>query len=162
MDPPGIAYGAEENRGESDLALRGEEDGVQENRDEESSFLQEVLSSLKTPIASCSLDVESEDVVLKIEEKMKEKEREDVQIEEGEEVKEGEAKEDELVGYQAGSVLADQTTEEEEEAATLSTSSPSCQDVEEEKVEDKDEDAAEEEEEELVVEHVSQHGVCIF
>ncbi|XP_045885821.1 capping protein-inhibiting regulator of actin dynamics isoform X2 [Micropterus dolomieu] len=160
MDPPGIAYGAEENRGESDLALRGEEDGVQENRDEESSFLQEVLSSLKTPIASCSLDVESEDVVLKIEEKMKEKEREDVQIEEGEEVKEGEAKEDELVGYQAGSVLADQTTEEEEEAATLSTSSSStsCQDVEEEKVEDKDEDAAEEEEEELVVEHVSQHG----
>ncbi|XP_070769529.1 CRACD-like protein [Enoplosus armatus] len=162
LDPPGLAYGAEENRDES------EEDGVQENREEESSFLQEVLSSLKTPLAPCSLGVETEGVVLEVEEEAKGGEREDVEIEEGEEVKEEEAEVDEPVGYQAtpaASLLSDQTTEEEEEeeeeeeVATLGTSTPSFLNVEEEeKVEDKEEEAAEEEEEALMVEEVSQHG----
>ncbi|KAM9357099.1 uncharacterized protein ABDE67_004671 [Symphorus nematophorus] len=166
LDPPGIAYGTEEKRAESDL--RGEEDVVQENKEEESSFLQEVLSSLKTPLAS-SLGVETEGVVLEIKEEVKEKEREDV--EEGEEVKEEEAEVEEPVSYQAapvGSLLSDQTAEEEEEeeekeeVATLSRRTPSCQDAEkEEKVEDKEEEAAaaaeeeEEEEEELTVEQFS-------
>ncbi|XP_075959484.1 uncharacterized protein LOC142962741 isoform X2 [Anarhichas minor] len=151
LDPPGIAYGAEERGVESDLTLSGEEDGVQDNGEEESSFLQEVLSSLKTPLSSCSLGMEPEGVVLEIEEEEKEKEREDVEVEEGEEVKEEEAAVDEPVGYQAaaaGSLLSDHTAEEEEEVATLSTP---CRDVEE----DEEEEAAEEEE--LVVEHVCQH-----
>ncbi|KAM6952267.1 uncharacterized protein PEZ65_010957 isoform 2-T2 [Lycodopsis pacificus] len=159
LDPPGIAYGAEERGVESDLALSGEEDGVQDNGEEESSFLQEVLSSLKTPLSSCSLGMEPEGVVLEIEEEedAKEKEREDIQVEEGEEVKEEEAAVEEPVGYQAaaaGSLLSDHTAEEEEEeeeeVATLST--PSCRDVEED---EEEEEAAEEEE--LVVEHVCQH-----
>lgn len=162
LDPPGIAYGAEEKEFESDLELSGEEDGVQESMEEESSFLQEVLSSLKTPLASCSLGMETESAVLQIEEDVNEKQREDAEIEEGEEVKEEEAEVNEPVGYQAapaGSLLSDQTTEEEEEeeeeVTTLSTTS--CQDVEEEeKVEDKEEEGAAEVEE-LVVEQV-----CIF
>lgn len=166
LDPPGIAYGVEENRVQSDLALRGEEDGAQEHSEEESSFLQEVLSSLKTPLVSSSLGVETEGLVLEIEEEVKEEEREDVQIEEGEEVKEEDAEVDEPVGYQAapaGSLLSDQTEEEEEEVATLSRSAPSYEDVEaEEKVEDKEEEAAEEEEEELIVEEFSRYDVCIF
>ncbi|KAL7395396.1 hypothetical protein ABVT39_015885 [Epinephelus coioides] len=157
LDPPGIAYGTDEKGVESDLALSEEEDGVQENREEESSFLQEVLSSLKTPLASCSLGMETEGAVLQIEE-VKEKEREDAEIEEGEEVKEEEVEVEEPVSYQAvptGSLLSDHTTEEE--VTTLSA--PSCQDVEEEeKVEYKGDEAAEEEEEEPVVEQVSQHG----
>ncbi|XP_042348878.1 retinitis pigmentosa 1-like 1 protein isoform X2 [Plectropomus leopardus] len=161
MDPPGTAYGTEEKEVEGDLALSGEEDGVQDNREEESSFLEEVLSSLKTPLASCSLGVETEGAVLAIEEEVKDKEKEDFKLEEGEEVNEEEAEVHEPVSYQAapaGSILSDRTTEEEEEeeeeVTTLST--PSCQDIEkEEKVEDKGEEAAEEEEEDLVVE---QHG----
>ncbi|XP_041800640.1 probable serine/threonine-protein kinase kinX isoform X2 [Chelmon rostratus] len=159
LDPSGIAYGAEENMAESDLVLRGEEGGVQEDREEEGSFLQEVLSSLKTPLAPCSLGVETEGVVIETEEEVKEKEREDVEVEveEGEEVKEEEAEVDEPASYQAApALLSDQTTEEEEEVATLS--SPSCQDVEEEeKVEEKEEEAAEEEEEELEVEQFNAH-----
>ncbi|XP_070693276.1 capping protein-inhibiting regulator of actin dynamics [Pempheris klunzingeri] len=164
LDPPGIAYGAKEDRAESDLALRGEADGVQGNMEEESSFLEEVLSSLKTPLASCSLGAETEGVVLEIEEEEKEKEREDLVIEKGAEVEEEEAEVDEPIGYQAAPAgsLSDQTTEEEEEVSTLST--PPCQVVEEEeKVGDKEEEETaeeeeeEEEEEELVVEHFSQH-----
>ncbi|XP_070818058.1 caldesmon isoform X2 [Chaetodon trifascialis] len=161
LDPSGVACGTEESRSESDLAPRGDEGGVQENREEEGSFLQEVLSSLKTPLTSCSLGMETEDVVTGTEEEVKVKEREDVEVEEGEEVKEEEAEVEQPASYQAApahSLLSDQTTQEEDEVAALIT--PSCQDVEEEeKVEDEEEEAAEEEEEEeLVVERFSQHG----
>ncbi|XP_076595861.1 uncharacterized protein LOC143326204 isoform X2 [Chaetodon auriga] len=162
LDPSGIASGTEESRSESDLVPRGDEGEVQENREEEGSFLQEVLSSLKTPLASCSLGVETEDVVTETEEEVKEKEREDVEVEEGEEVKEEEAEVDQSASYQAApahSLLSDQTTEEEEEEEVAALSTPSCQDVEEEeKVEDEEEEAAEEKEEELVVERFSRHG----
>lgn len=172
LDPPGVAYGAEENREENELVLGGEDDEVQEGREEESSFLQEVLSSLKTPLSSDSLSMETEGVVLEIEEDMREEEegredkdedkgeevmeeeREDVDAEEGEEVKEEESEVDEPVGHQAApadSLHSDQTTEEE--VTTLSMSYPSHQDVEEEE-EGEEEEA---EEEELVVEHFSQH-----
>ncbi|XP_027134766.1 probable serine/threonine-protein kinase kinX isoform X2 [Larimichthys crocea] len=166
LDPVGVTYGVEEDRAECDLTLREEDDDddIQETREEESSFLQEVLSSLKTPLSSCSLGVETEGVVLEIEEEVKEMEGEDVEVEEeGEEVKEEEAELDEPVSYHAapaGSLLSDQTAEEdeeeEEEVATLSA--PCCQDVQEEKRDEEEEEAEEEEEEELVVERFSQHG----
>jgi len=155
LDPQGVASGAEERGVESDLALSGEEDGLQENgeEEEESSFLQEVLSSLKTPLASRSLAVETEGVVLE------EEEGEDVEVEEGEEVKEEEEEEEEAaMDEPAGSLLSCHTADEEEEEeqkelATLSTAS--CRDVEEEEGE------GGAEEEELVVEQVCQHDVCI-
>ncbi|KAI3352004.1 hypothetical protein L3Q82_020826 [Scortum barcoo] len=160
MDPPGIAYGVKENSVRSDPALRGEEDGAQETREEESSFLQEVLSSLKTPLAPHSLGVETEGIVLEIEEEVKEEEREDVQIEEGEEMKEEEVEVEEPVAYQAApsrSLLSEE--EEEEEVVALSMRTPSCEDAEEEeKVEDEEERASEEEEEELVVEQFSHYS----
>ncbi|XP_059202186.1 probable serine/threonine-protein kinase kinX isoform X2 [Centropristis striata] len=166
LDPPGTSYGVEDKSVESDLALSGEEeeDGVQENREEEeSSFLQEVLSSLKTPLASCSLSMKTEGMVLEIEEEEEEEvvvveeekeEREEVEIEEGEEVKEEEeeAEVEEPVGDQAApaaSLSSDPTTEEEE--ATLRA--PSSEDAEEEqKVEEVEEEEAAEEEEERVIE----------
>lgn len=161
LDPPGIAYGAEENRDESELALRGEEDRVQENTGEEaaeeegeSSFLQEVLSSLKTPLASCSLSMETEGGILKMEEEVKEKDSEEFEIEEGEEMKEEEPEVDEAVSYRAdpsGSVLLGHTTEEEEDAATVS-----CQEEVVPEKELKEEEAEEE------GERISQHSVCIF
>ncbi|XP_026213528.1 DUF4592 domain-containing protein isoform X2 [Anabas testudineus] len=165
LDPAGLAYGAEENRDESALALIGEKDRVQEDEDEEeeeeeeegekeeeSSFLQEVLSSLKTPLASCSLGVETEDVVLKTEEEVKEKEVEEFDIEEGEEMTEEEPEVNEVVTYQAatlGSLLLAHTTEEEEDTATVS-----CQ----EEVVPEEDLKEEETEEEVAVEQISQHG----
>ncbi len=164
MDPPGVAYGAEENRAECDLVLRADE--VQENREEESSFLQEVLSSLKTPLASSSLGMEAEGVVLETEEESKNEEREDVKVGEGELVKDEEAQEDEPASSEAvpvESLLSEQTSEEKQEVTTLSTSTPSPEGAEEEeKVEDEDSSSsAAEEEEELTVEQFSPHGVCI-
>ncbi|XP_039975620.1 capping protein inhibiting regulator of actin dynamics isoform X2 [Xiphias gladius] len=152
LEPPGIAQGAEEN--EADSKLGAEEDGVQENKEEESSFLQEVLSSLKTPLTSCPPGVETEGVVLELEEE----EKEEAEVEDGEEVKEEEAEGDEPVSYQAapsGSLLLGHATEEEEEV-----SNHSCQEevvlTEEEEEEEEEEEA--EEEEELAVELFSQHG----
>lgn len=136
--------------------MSGEEDGIQENREEEeSSFLQEVLSSLKTPLSSCSLMTEGVDLEIKEEVK----EREVVEME-GEEVEQEEEEEVvEPVGYQAApvdSILSHQSSQEE--VSTLSTAS--CQDVEQEESMEVKEEAALEEEE-LVVEEVSQYCVCI-
>lgn len=167
MDSLGIGYGDEENRDENELALRGEEDSVQEDAEEEeaekeeeekeeSSLLQEVLNSLKTPLASCSLGMETEDVVLKMEKRIKEAEGEEFEIEEGEEMKEEEPERDEALSYQAdtsGSILLGHTTEEEEDIDTVS-----CQD---ELVPDEELKEEKEEEEEVSVEQFSQHGVCI-
>ncbi|KAM8909683.1 uncharacterized protein AB9W97_006414 isoform 2-T2 [Spinachia spinachia] len=125
LDPPGIAYGAEKRWAESDLALSGEEDEAHGNVEEESSFLQEVLSSLKTPLSSCSLDREPAGVVLEMEEEeLKGREREDVDLQEGEEVIEEEAH------------------SLEEEVPALNT--PSGRDVEEEEEEEEEESPEEE------------------
>uniref|UniRef100_A0A3Q3KUZ5 Uncharacterized LOC113144137 n=1 Tax=Mastacembelus armatus TaxID=205130 RepID=A0A3Q3KUZ5_9TELE len=148
MDPPDIASGAEENRVETDLVLTGEEDSEERNREEESSLLQEVLSSLKTPLVTCLLNAETEGVGLTMEDEMNKKQREEVETEGGAELKEEEAEVDEPVSFQAtypGSLLLGHTTEEEE-LVTLS-----CQ--EEEKVvaveeEVKGQEAKEQEEEE--------------
>ncbi|XP_008300791.1 probable serine/threonine-protein kinase kinX isoform X2 [Stegastes partitus] len=148
LDSPGLSDKAEDNKDESYSASGGEDDddGVHETREEESSFLQEVLSSLKTPLVS--LDVETEGVVVE----MKEEEDEEM----SEEVKE---EEDEPVGHQAApstSVLSVQTTEEEKEADTQE------EEEEEEEVAAVEEEVKggedeEEEEEDLVVEQFNQH-----
>lgn len=124
------------------MLQRGGEDGVCELAEEESSFLQEILSSL-TPLTSCSLGVET--VGLKVEE-------EEIQEEE-----EGPQEEKPPVSYQdepSGSLMYQTTEEEEEEVATVSTGSPSSLDDEG--------DRGEEEEEQLVVEQFSQDCVCII
>ncbi|GLD61874.1 FK506-binding protein 5-like protein [Lates japonicus] len=159
LDPPGISYGAEESSVERELVLRAEDDEVQENQEEESSFLQEVLSSLKTPLASCPLGVETEGIVLEMEEEIKEKEKEEEEeIEDEEEVKEEEAEEVEPVSYEAapsGLLVLGHTTEEEDKVST-----PPCQTEVipiEEEAKDEEGEAAAEEEEELAVEQFD-HG----
>ncbi|XP_067374167.1 capping protein-inhibiting regulator of actin dynamics isoform X3 [Channa argus] len=157
LDPACVANGAEENRAASEFALSEEEDRVQESRGDESSLLQEVLSSLKTPLAPCSLGMEVESVgLMETVEEVKEKERQEADVEEGEDMKEGEAEVDEELGYQAapsGTILLGQTTKEEEQVA-----SPSCQEevvVPEEEVKEHEET---EKKGEVVVERFSQHG----
>ncbi|XP_047196520.1 LOW QUALITY PROTEIN: probable serine/threonine-protein kinase kinX [Hippoglossus stenolepis] len=165
LDPPGIAYGAEKSRVESELALRADEDEVQENdeeeeEEEESSFLQEVLSSLKTPLTSCSLRLDTEDDVMEMKEETNEKEKEVVEMEDGEKVEEEEAEEDEPVGYQAApSLMLGHPTEKKEEVSVLSIEEEVAP-VEEEAESDEEEEAAaaEEEEEELVVELFIPHS----
>lgn len=163
LDPPTITYGAAESKVENDQ--REERNEVQDHREEENSFLQEVLSSLKTPLDSCSLGMETEGVDQEIKEEVKKKEREDVETDEGEEVKEEELEVEEPLSYQAPpsyTLLSEESTEKEEEVVASVTGSP-WQDVEgDEKVDDEAEEAVEEEEEEeAVVEPVSQLDVCI-
>ncbi|XP_077465428.1 uncharacterized protein LOC144082269 isoform X2 [Stigmatopora argus] len=105
----------------------------------DSSFLQEVLSSLKT---SCTPCVDSEDVVLEIKEQLKE------------ENKETEDEDEDMFNVVApcDSVLMDQSSEDDgEEISTLSSSFLHVDEVEES--EDDDEEV---EEEELVVERFNQ------
>ncbi|XP_030001320.1 cancer-related regulator of actin dynamics isoform X2 [Sphaeramia orbicularis] len=180
MDPPGTVYETEENRDRSDseLGLTGGEDGEQETEEEEekeeSSFLQEVLSSLKTPLNSL---VETESIVLEMEmeqeegknreDEKEEEEEEKAETEEGEEVKEEEEDVEEAVMDQAvvsGSSVSDQNTKEEEEEEEVTTTTASYNDakeevkhVEEEEEEEDSTEEEEEEEEELVVEHFSQY-----
>ncbi|KAM9849926.1 uncharacterized protein ACBR49_007189 [Aulostomus maculatus] len=142
LDRMATACGKEEDKDDDrDLTLeKGGEDGVQvtaeqEEEEEESSFLMEVLSSLKTPLASCSLGVETEGVIL--------------EMEEVGEVKEDEAEIEEPVDHQeapSGSLPMCQTPEEEEWAPDQGTSTPSSLAVDEEE-NNKDEDQEKEEEE---------------
>ncbi|XP_061642617.1 capping protein-inhibiting regulator of actin dynamics isoform X1 [Phyllopteryx taeniolatus] len=134
----------EENMDGPDL---GEEDGLGDGV--AGDFLQEVLSSLKKPLPSCSPCVDSEDLVLEIKEEKKETEDE-------QEVK------NEPAFHQVApcdALLLDQSSEEEEEEEELATlSNPSLHVDEKEESEDDDEKEEEEEveEEELVVERFSQ------
>lgn len=157
LDPPGVAYRAEENRDANDLAFReGEDEGTGEEvggeEEEETSLLQEVLSSLKTPLPSCSLSIEAECDILKVEQEV------EFEIEEGEEMKEEGVELAETDVYQyspSGFELLSHTTEEEEDTSTVS-----CQEevVPEEQLEEEQAD----EEEEILVELINQHGVCTF
>nr|XP_043896824.1 capping protein-inhibiting regulator of actin dynamics [Solea senegalensis] len=153
LDPPGTTYGSVENKDENELELQADEDGGQEDREEESSFLQEVLSSLKTPLVSCSLSVETEGVTLKTDEETEETENNVVDKEDEEKGKEEEADVEEPVSYQcvlSGSPPMGHTAEEEEEEVSILP----CQ---EEMVPSEEEAKSEEEgeeEEELVVERV--------
>ncbi|KAM4621942.1 uncharacterized protein ACJ7VT_006246 isoform 3-T3 [Polymixia lowei] len=169
LDPPGTAYGRAESgvelhleEGEDAVLSNIGELGGGESGEEESSFLQEVLSSLKTPLNSCSLGLESDNVVLEVEEEMKEEAEEAEEakeMEEGEEgeveterdeVKEEETEVDEPVSHQAPP-SASMAQEEEEEVVALGRTAPSCQAVEEE------EDDDNEKEDEEVVEQSRQH-----
>ncbi|XP_044219538.1 capping protein-inhibiting regulator of actin dynamics isoform X3 [Thunnus albacares] len=150
QDPPGITYETEETRDDENPTLEKGGEVVQETGEEGGSFLQEVLSSLKTPLAPCSLGAETE-AVLEIKE---EKDKEEAEGEEREEVKEEDTEVEEPVGYQAapsGSLLLGQSTEEEEEEAATT----SCQDDEEE---NKDEEELEAEEEQQEVERFIKHS----
>ncbi|XP_026042391.1 uncharacterized protein KIAA1211-like isoform X1 [Astatotilapia calliptera] len=146
-----MASSAAESKNVSDSASESEEDGLQNHGEEENSFLQEVLSSLKTPLVSASLDMKTEGAVLEMkEEEVKEKEEEEVEMEEEEEVKEEEEEVDESLSSQAApscSMLSDQTTKEEEQVVTSL-----WQEEEEGGVDAEEETEEEEEEEEPAVE----------
>ncbi|XP_072252318.1 uncharacterized protein [Leuresthes tenuis] len=155
MDPLSVFHVAEDNAASDSSS--GEEDVVQESRDEESSFLEEVLSSLKTPLASCSL--ETEDVVLELEE-MEEKEKERVETEESVETEGKEDEAEEPVGYQAASscsIQSEQTSEGEEGGVERPSLQEEVVAVGEE-VKDGEEKVAENEEEDLVLEPFTQHS----
>lgn len=151
MGSPSIPYKAADYHAESDSASV-EDYVIQENKEEESSFLEEVLSSLKTPLVSASLDMETEDIVLEMKEEKDEEEEVDCVEIKGEEPQ---------VSNRASScsVQSDQASEEEEE-----TVGPSMQQevnaIEEE--ERSRERQTENEEEDLVVERCTQDGVCVF
>lgn len=156
-----MASSAAESKDVSDSASESEEDGLQNHGEEENSFLQEVLSSLKTPLVSASLDMKTEGAVLEMkEEEVKEKEEEEVEMEEEEEVKEEEEEVDESLSSQAApscSMLSDQTTKEEEQVVTSL-----WQEEEEGGVDAEEETEEEEEEEEPAVERFIRSDVWIF
>ncbi|XP_029021869.1 capping protein-inhibiting regulator of actin dynamics isoform X2 [Betta splendens] len=154
LDPAGVACGAEESRDDSELAFREEDDrgAEEEEEEEESSFLQEVLSSLKTPLPSCLLNTEADGGVLEMEREVKEEDKEEFEIEEGEEMKEEGAELEETDIHQSSPSdpeLSSQTSEEEEDAATVS-----CEDevIPEEELEEE-----QSEEEEVLLEEINQH-----
>ncbi|XP_075899522.1 uncharacterized protein LOC142899687 isoform X5 [Nelusetta ayraudi] len=148
----------EEEKEEEEEKDAGEaEEKEKPDRGEETSFLQEVLSSLKTPLESRSLGVESEDVVLEVKEEVEAREAMGAE-EENQEVMEEDEEAEEPVNYQAAPdscPLSSQTAEkeekeekeeeeEEEEVNTLSTRAP------------EEEENVKVEEEEPVAEHSSQ------
>uniref|UniRef100_A0A8C7YJD6 DUF4592 domain-containing protein n=1 Tax=Oryzias sinensis TaxID=183150 RepID=A0A8C7YJD6_9TELE len=129
---PSTSSTEEDNQAESG-STSGGEPAFQE-KDGESSLLEEVLSSLKTPLKPCSLDGEDVEEVLEPKEEMEKKQ------------KEVEEKEEERVDIQTASpcsVLSDLTTDDQR---------GSCQEeddsVEEEKAAKEEEEALNEEEEE--------------
>ncbi|XP_047209772.1 proteoglycan 4 isoform X3 [Girardinichthys multiradiatus] len=150
--PPGFLC-AVDNNSDTD-SLSGEEDMMQESTEEESSFLDEVLSSLKT---SHSTDVDISGVLLEME-KM-EKEEKVIEIDERVEMKGEEAEADDPTGCEATalySVMSDQTTEDEEEVLLHSLQEEEV--AVEEEVKRTEEEADAEEEEEIVVERFIQHS----
>ncbi|XP_068596361.1 CRACD-like protein [Brachionichthys hirsutus] len=158
LHPPAAA---QENRDGSDLGEEksGKENEIQENREEESSLLQEVLSSLKTPLVSSSLAMEPDASVQEIEEEVMEKEREAVEVEEREvveEVKGEKAETGERLSYQAAPADSLQSKEEEEEIDTSCTSA--CQNGEEVEEANDEEEEASEEEEKGAAGQSSEHG----
>uniref|UniRef100_A0A3P9LED8 DUF4592 domain-containing protein n=1 Tax=Oryzias latipes TaxID=8090 RepID=A0A3P9LED8_ORYLA len=130
---PSTSSTEEDNQAESGSTSGGEA-AFQEEKDGESSLLEEVLSSLKTPLKPCSLDGEDVEEVL---EPKKEMEKNQKEVEE---------KEEERVDIQTASpcsVPSYLTTEDQRD---------SCQEeddfVEEEKAAKEEEEAVNEEEEE--------------
>ncbi|XP_019739533.1 proteoglycan 4 isoform X5 [Hippocampus comes] len=136
-----LVNGKEENTDGPDLA---EDNGFEEGVEDDSSFLQEVLNSLKTPLPSCTSCVDSEDVVLEVTE-------ENNETEDQEEVKDEPAF-DHLAPRDT--FRFDQSNEEETKEEVAISTSPHLYVDEEEESEDDDE--KEEEEEEPVVERFTQ------
>ncbi|XP_024863178.1 histone-lysine N-methyltransferase SETD1B isoform X4 [Kryptolebias marmoratus] len=115
-DPLSLASVSREAEGHRSDTDSSSEEELQGEAEDESSFLEEVLSSLKTPLSPRSPD--ADDVVL--ETKEEEVEEEEAGTEERVEIKEEEeeAEVEEPVGHQLTppcSILTDQTEEEEEE-----------------------------------------------
>ncbi|XP_011478780.2 probable serine/threonine-protein kinase kinX isoform X2 [Oryzias latipes] len=130
---PSTSSTEEDNQAESGSTSGGEA-AFQEEKDGESSLLEEVLSSLKTPLKPCSLDGEDVEEVLEPKEEMEKNQ------------KEVEEKEEEQVDIQTASpcsVLADLTTDEQRDSCQEEDDS-----VEEEKAAKEEEEAVNEEEEE--------------
>ncbi|KAM4586035.1 uncharacterized protein V3H82_004996 isoform 2-T2 [Fundulus diaphanus] len=149
--PPGFSS-AVDDRSESGSSS-GEDDTAQESREDESSFLDEVLSSLKS---SRSPDVEISGVVLEMDE-MEEEEEKVVEIDERVGMKSEEAEVARPTDCEAValcSVMSDHTAQEEEEGLLQS---PQEEDVAlEEELKSTEEEEEEEEEEEIVVERFIQ------
>ncbi|XP_058505610.1 capping protein-inhibiting regulator of actin dynamics-like isoform X3 [Solea solea] len=157
LDPPGTTYGSVENKDENELELQADEDGGQEDKEEESSFLQEVLSSLKTPLVSCSLSVETEGVTLKTDEETEETANNVVEKEDEDKGKEEEADVEEPVSSQcvlSGSPPMGHAAEEEEEEVSILPCQEEMVPSEEEAKSEEEREEEGEEEEELVVERV--------
>ncbi|XP_051926837.1 CRACD-like protein isoform X2 [Hippocampus zosterae] len=135
-----LVNGNEEN---TDGPYLVEDNGFEEGVEDDSSFLQEVLSSLKTPLPSCTSCVDSDDVVLEVT-------QEDNETEDQEEVNDEPAF-DEVAPRDT--VRFDQSNEEEAKEEVAISTSPHLYVDEEEESEDDDE---KEEEEEPVVERFPQ------
>ncbi|XP_012720080.3 capping protein inhibiting regulator of actin dynamics isoform X2 [Fundulus heteroclitus] len=161
--PPGFSSAADD-RSESGSSS-GDEDAAQESREDESSFLDEVLSSLKS---SRSPDVEISGVVLEMDETEEEEEEEEeekvMEIDERVGMKSEEAEVARPTDCEAVvlcSVMSDHTAreeeEEEEEEEEGLLRSPQEEDVAlEEELKSTEEEEEEEEEEEIVVERFIQ------
>ncbi|KAF7227848.1 CRACD-like protein isoform X2 [Nothobranchius furzeri] len=144
--PAGVSCGAEDR----DSVSEGE-DVVQRSDEVASSFLEEVLSSLKTPLSSHVADEETEGVVMETKEETKEEQNKEVETDQSVEMMEEEEEVEEPVGCQDASfssVLSDQTHEEEEEL-------PNTYSLEEEDVEMGEK--AESREEDEAVEQLTRH-----
>ncbi|KAM9740829.1 uncharacterized protein ACNS7B_012138 isoform 2-T2 [Menidia menidia] len=118
LDPTFISHKLEDTPLQS-YSSSEEDDVIQEGRDEESSLLEEVLSSLKTPLGSSSL--ETEEVVLELEETDDAEAM--AETEESAEIKGEEDEAEEPVCRQTASpcsTLSSQTSEEEEGAGSSS------------------------------------------
>ncbi|KAM9376758.1 uncharacterized protein KZ484_009242 isoform 2-T2 [Pholidichthys leucotaenia] len=157
-----IPKGLEENEDGSDSSLSGREDQVEKNGEEEGSLLQEVLSSLKTPLTSRLLDPETEVRTLERREEVEEENKLEVQVEGEEEEHEEEEEEEEADGHQAVPacpLLSSQTSKEREDEDVVVTAS--CQEEEDDAGEEEvegGEHESEEEEESSAVESFVPHG----
>lgn len=167
--PAGVSCKNEDHHSDSS----SEEEGVQGDGEEENSFLEEVLSSLKAPLYSHSPDVEAEGVVQAIkleseEEETETEERVEMTVESEEEEEETKErvvmKEVSEVNKPVNhyfsnpcSVLNDQTEEEEKEVEAH-TSSLQDEDAEEVKC---NEEGADTEGEDLTVEQSTQYSVGV-
>ncbi|XP_037531051.1 histone acetyltransferase KAT6B [Nematolebias whitei] len=159
--PAGVSYKTEDHHSDSS----SEEEGVQGDRAEESSFLEEVHSSLKAPLYSHSPDVETVLEIKSEEEEAETEERVEMTVESDEEEEETKeivamkevAEVNKLVNHYLSypcSVLNDQTEEEEKEAEAH-TSSLQDEDAEEVKG---NEEGADTEGEDLTVEQFTHHS----
>ncbi|XP_056156332.1 capping protein-inhibiting regulator of actin dynamics isoform X2 [Lampris incognitus] len=153
LDLPGIPHGSGESRTQTDSPQAGEDEEVAsdvrapaegESGDEGGSFLQEVLSSLKTPLSgSSSLGLETDGVTLEIEEvaEVENEEEGEEQTEEEGEVKGEETEVDDPFHHQP-------PEPQEEEVIPLSRMDPSSNatrsgEEDEERDDDDDEEIAE-------------------
>ncbi|KAM4733305.1 uncharacterized protein FYW61_008794 isoform 2-T2 [Anableps anableps] len=158
--PPGFSCAVDNHSGSDSSS--GEEDIVEESREEGSSFLDEVLSSLKT---SHSSDVEISGVVLEMEET--EEEDKVIEIDESKERKGEEAEEEAPTGCEAAALcsgMSDRAFHEENNVEEAEEEEVVLQSLQEEEVavveeaKSTEEEPEEEEEDDKVSEQFIQHS----